>query len=113
LAHEVSAVTGACLAVERKKFLQVRGFDAEHLPVEQSDIDFCLRLAERGWIARYDPEVQLIHAESASRGTATFRRLEVYDEQRRWLRQRWLGALRDDPYFHPGLSLYSLEPALS
>lgn len=113
VAHEVSAVTGACLAVERQKFLQVRGFDAEHLPVEQSDIDFCLRLAERGWIARYDPEVRLIHAESASRGTATFRRLEVYDEQRRWLRRRWLGALRDDPFFHPGLSLYSLEPALS
>ena len=37
--HEVSAVTGACLAVAREKFAAVGGFDAAHLPIELSDID--------------------------------------------------------------------------
>jgi GT2 family glycosyltransferase len=110
--HEVSAVTGACLAVSRRKFMLVGGFDAQHLPVELSDIDLCLRLAEKGWRTRLDPLVRLVHAESASRGGATFRRLHVYAEQRRWLHARWLHALRDDPYFHPGLSLYDREEAL-
>jgi GT2 family glycosyltransferase len=110
--HEVSAVTGACLAVARRKFMLVGGFDAEHLPVELSDIDLCLRLAEKGWRTRIDPQVRLVHAESASRGGATLRRLHVYAEQRDWLHARWLHVLRDDPYYHPGLSLYDREEAL-
>ncbi len=113
VAHEVRAVTGACLAVARRKFMHVGGFDALHFPVELGDIDLCLRLAEKGWRTRLDPQVRLVHAESASRGGATFRRLHVYAEQRRRLHARWLHALRDDPYFHPGLSLYDHEPALA
>ncbi len=110
--HEVSAVTGACLAVARRKFMLVGGFDAEHLPIELNDIDLCLRLVEKGWRTRLDPRVRLVHAESATRGGATFRRLHVYAEQRRWLHARWLHVLRDDPCFHPGLSLYDHEVAL-
>jgi GT2 family glycosyltransferase len=110
--HEVSAVTGACLAVARRKFMLVGGFDTENLPVELGDIDLCLRLAEKGWQSRLDPQARLFHLESASRGGATFRRLDVYSAQRRWLQARWLAALRDDPYFHPGFSLYAHEAAL-
>jgi GT2 family glycosyltransferase len=110
--HEISAVTGACLAVARRKFMQIGGFDAANLPVELGDIDLCLRLREKGWRSRLDPEVRLVHKESASRKGATFRRLAVYAAQRRWFHSRWLHALRDDPYFHPGLSLYDCEPAL-
>jgi GT2 family glycosyltransferase len=47
--HEVGAVTGACLAVERAKFDAVGEFDAENLPVELNDIDLCLKSADRGW----------------------------------------------------------------
>ena len=47
--HEVSAVTAACMAVERHKFVAVGGFDSVNLPVELNDIDLCLRLAERHW----------------------------------------------------------------
>lgn len=110
--HEVSAVTGACLAVARPKFLAVGGFDAEHLPIELSDIDLCLKLGEKGWQAVVDPAVHLMHEESASRGGATLRRLDVYEGQRAVFLRRWRHVLRDDPFFHPGLSLYSSVPAL-
>ena len=43
--HEVGAVTAACIAIERKKFDMVGGFDAANLPVDLNDIDLCLRLA--------------------------------------------------------------------
>ena len=53
--HEASAVTGACLAVERAKFVAVGGFDAVHLPVEFNDIDLCLRLEELGFATLWTP----------------------------------------------------------
>ncbi len=110
--HEVSAVTGACLAVARKKFDTVGGFDAEHLPIELSDIDLCLKLNARGWQTIVDPAVHLMHEESASRGGATLRRLAVHDTERAIFLERWRHVLRDDPTFHPGLSLYSWRAAL-
>ncbi len=109
--HEVSAVTGACLAVERAKFNAVGGFDAQNLPVELNDIDMCLRLEERGWRTIFTPQSVLIHHESASRGTSTAHS-QKYERERAVFRDRWSGRLRDDPYFHPALSLVSIRTAL-
>jgi O-antigen biosynthesis protein len=111
--HEASAVTGACLAVERAKFVAVGGFDAIHFPVEFNDIDLCLRLEERGFATLWTPFARLIHFESATRGKATFRRLDTHAAERTYFRQRWADRLRDDPFFHPGLSLVSLSAALA
>ncbi len=111
--HEASAVTGACLAVERTKFVAVGGFDAIHLPMEFNDIDLCLRLEELGFATLWTPFARLIHFESATRGKATFRRLETHAAERAYFRQRWTDRLRDDPFFHPGLSLVSLSAALA
>ena len=84
----------ACLAVQRWKFERVGGFDAIHLPIDLADVDLCLRLAEHGWFALLDPEICLLHDESASRGRGTFRRLAVYASQRRHF--PWI---RVDPFF--------------
>ncbi|MGH6835544.1 MAG: glycosyltransferase family 2 protein [Methylocella sp.] len=111
--HEASAVTGACLAVERAKFAAAGGFDAVHLPVEYNDIDLCLRLEELGFAVLWTPFARVVHFESASRGKATFRRLATHAAERAYFRQRWADRLRDDPFFHPGLSLVSLSAALA
>ena len=110
--HEASAVTGACLAVERAKFAAAGGFDTR-LPVEYNDIDLCLRLDELGFAALWTPFARVIHFESASRGKATFRRLDKHAAERAYFRQRWADRLRDDPFFHPGLSLVGLSAALA
>jgi len=111
--RETSGVTAACLAVQRSKFLAAGGFDEGNLPIEFNDIDLCLRLAERGWTTCYTPHVRLMHKESATRGAATARPLDVYARERAYFRARWRAVIRDDPYFHPGLSLYSRRTALS
>jgi len=104
LPHEVSAVTGACLAVDRAKFDAIGGFDALNLPVEFSDIDLCLRLAERGWTSVFEPDAVLIHHEAATR--KLWRSQEKrYAGQVAYFKSRWRRLLRDDPYFHPALSL--------
>ncbi len=108
----VSAVTGACLAVARDKFGAVGGFDAEHLPVDLNDIDFCLRLGERGWTNVLTPEATLIHLQSATRGIDDDP-FALYRKERTYFVERWREAIRDDPFFHPGLSLYAHEVALA
>ena len=110
--HEISAVTGACLAVARVKFEAVGGFDAVELPIELSDIDLCFKLNARGWQTLVDPAVHFMHEESFSRGGATLRRLSKYGDQRAVFVERWRHVLRDDPVFHPALSLYSWRAAL-
>lgn len=110
--HEISAVTGACLAVEAAKFAAVGGFDERNLPVDLNDVDLCLRLAERGWRCVMEPRARLIHHESASRGDHIRGELR-YAAEIAWFRRRWARELGDDPYFHPALSLHSTAPALA
>jgi GT2 family glycosyltransferase len=109
--HEVSAVTGACIAIEARKFHAVEGFDAERFPVELNDIDLCLRLARAGWRTIMSPQSVLIHHQSATRGFS-FRPFERYGLERGHFRNLWADVIRDDPFFHPALSLFSPEPAL-
>lgn len=109
--HEVGAVTGACIAVEARKFHAVQGFDAERYPVELSDIDLCLRLAAAGWTSLMRPDAVLVHHQSATRGFS-FRPFRRYGLERGHFRAMWRDAIRDDPFFHPALSPFSTEPAL-
>ena len=109
--HSVSAVTGACLAVSRKKFFAVGGLDEVNLPIELNDVDFCLRLAERGWRNVLDCAVRLTHHESASRGRTRGVQAQ-YPKEWNYFRRRWMHRLRSDPAFPPGLSLDSTTPML-
>ncbi len=110
--HEVSAVTAACLMVERRKFEAVGGFDAENLPIDLNDVDLCLRLAQHRWRTICDPRVQLVHHESASRGGGALRLQRVYARERAYFSKKWRMMIRDDPYFSPALSLYALSECL-
>jgi GT2 family glycosyltransferase len=69
MAREVSAVTGACLLTRRDAWRAVGGLD-ERFIVSLNDIDYCLRLADRGLRTVYAGGAVLVHHESASRGRA-------------------------------------------
>jgi GT2 family glycosyltransferase len=106
LVREVSAVTGACLAVEKRKFDAIGGFDAVNLPVSLNDVDLCLRLSAEGWRCLWTPEPALQHVESASRGY--YRADEnPHREEDAFFMRKWGHLVRDDPFFHPALSLAS------
>jgi GT2 family glycosyltransferase len=110
--REMAAVTGACIAIERSKFEAVGGFDAENLPVDLNDIDLCLRTAERGWASVLAADAVLTHVQSASRGSER-NPFDQYQQERAYFMNRWIEAIRDDPYFHPGLSLSAHRPVLA
>ena len=95
--REVSAVTGACLMVERSVFEELGGFD-EELEVSGNDVDFCMRVAATGRRVLWTPHSRLVHHESRSRSSVPY----VPDQARLW--ERWEAMLRSgDPCFSPNL----------
>jgi len=105
VAHEVSAVTAACLAVSREKYLAVGGFEAEAFPVDFNDVDFCLRLGARGWKTVWTPAATLAHLESVSRGPSVGAKRARFEQEAARFSERWRAVIRHDPYYHPALSV--------
>jgi len=105
VAHEVSAVTAACLAVSREKYLAVGGFDAETFPVDFNDVDFCLRLGAAGWKTVWTPDATLAHLESVSRGPSVGAKRARFEQEAGRFSDRWRDVIRYDPFYHPALSL--------
>lgn len=104
----VSAVTAACLVMQRTCFEAVGGFDEANFAVAYNDVDLCLRLNEQGWQSFYEPRATLIHHESVSRG---FDRDPVGAARlaREFAALQAAWGTRDtvDPYHHPQLSRFS------
>jgi O-antigen biosynthesis protein len=69
LTRDCSAVTGACLAIERSHFHTLGGFD-ETFGLDMNDIDLCLRSLASGQRVIFEPQAELVHYESPSRGTS-------------------------------------------
>jgi GT2 family glycosyltransferase len=106
LLRSVSAVTGACLAVRRELFNAVGGLDEANLTVAYNDVDFCLRLRERGYRNVWTPFAELYHYESVSRGDdLSGEKLARLQKEAAYMRQRWGASLDEDPYWNPNLSL--------
>lgn len=106
VAHECSAVTAACMTTPRDVFLCAEGFDEILFPVNFNDIDYCLRLRERGLRIVLTPHARLIHRGSASRGRDV--RPDSYPRfarEQRNLRSKWGETLMADAYYNPVLSL--------
>ena len=61
------AVTGACLLIEKEKFVSVEGYD-ENLPIGYNDVNLCLKLKEKGYYNVVRSDVTCYHHESVSRG---------------------------------------------
>jgi GT2 family glycosyltransferase len=109
-----SALTGAFLAIERKKFLEVSGFDEENLKISLNDIDLCLKLLDNGYYNVFTPNIELFHFESKSRGFEdNFQKLKRYKKEKIFLYNKWKHIIEDDPFFNPNISLESLEFEIS
>jgi GT2 family glycosyltransferase len=100
-----SAVTAACLVIERAKFLDAGGFDEAAFPVAYNDVDLCLRLRERGLESVWTPYAVLRHKESASRRRDTSRsRRDAYARESEIFRTRWRHVIAHDPCYNPHLT---------
>ena len=97
ITRDVSAVTGACLAIRRDRFLAIGGFDPG-FPVNYNDVDLCLRLREQGHRVVLEAQAVLRHDECRTRaaGTTLEERERFYSRWGEWL-------ARPDPFYSPWL----------
>lgn len=106
LLQDLSAVTAACMMVKRCIYEEVGGMDPA-LAVAFNDVDFCLRIRERGYLVVYDPYVEMYHHESCSRGAEdTKEKIRRFQREIEFMRRRWIKVLKEgDPYYNPNFSL--------
>lgn len=103
--HRFSAVTAACLIVEKDIFEKVGGLN-ETLAVAFNDVDFCLRVRELGYSNIYCAEAELYHHESVSRGLdVTPEKAARFNSELNYLQNRWALVIKNDPAYSPNLTL--------
>lgn len=105
-AQNMSAVTGACLLVKKALFEEVSGLE-ESFAISLNDVDFCLKLREKGYLNVWTPFAQLYHHESISRGLDdSGEKAERYNRESEQFRTKWKEVLEaGDPYYNPNFTL--------
>lgn len=105
-AQNVSAVTGACLLVKKSLYEEVGGLD-ESFEISLNDVDFCLKLRQKGLLNVFTPFAELYHYESVSRGLDDQgEKAERYNRESEHFRTKWKAVLEaGDPYYNPNFSL--------
>ena len=105
-AQNVSAVTGACLMVKKALFDEVGGLD-EGFAISLNDVDFCLKLREKGYLNVFTPFAECFHYESISRGLDDQgEKAERYNRESEQFRAKWKDVLEaGDPYYNKNFSL--------
>jgi O-antigen biosynthesis protein len=102
--RNVSAVTGACMAIRKSVFQELGGFDSS-FPVNYNDADLCLRAREAGYEVIYEPAALLRHAEACTR------RPEIRFAERALWDSRW-GRWRE-AFYSPSLAADREDAGLS
>jgi GT2 family glycosyltransferase len=106
LPQNFTAITAACLAIERQKFKFVKGLDEINLQIALNDIDLCIRLHQKGFRNLWTPDVELYHYESASRGVPnTTKEKEQLHREIKYFVETHGHLLNNDPSYNPNLSL--------
>ncbi len=107
LIQNLSAVTAACLMVKKSLYQAVGGLDEPHLAVAFNDVDFCLRLREKGYLNVFTPYCELYHHESKTRGYEdTPQKKQRFVKEIAYMRKRHAAILQNgDPYYNPNLPL--------
>jgi glycosyltransferase involved in cell wall biosynthesis len=101
-----SAVTAACLMIKKEKFFEVEGLD-DIFRIAFNDVDFCLKLIEKGYYNIYTPYVELYHHESVSVGVPEkkTRDVEEFGKEIDLMYKRWGTLLLEDPFYNKNLTL--------
>jgi GT2 family glycosyltransferase len=108
VAHFATAVTGACLLVQRRKYEAVGGLDEQSFAIAYNDVDFCLKLEQAGWRNVYTPHAILYHHESKSRGSdLSPQHRQRYMRELANLQERWGTKTFADPLHSVHLDRYS------
>ena len=102
--HEVAAVTGACLCIEKNTWFDLGGLDEKNLSVAYNDIDLCFKAREKGLRVIFTPYAKVIHHESISRGPDNDPVINSrLSKELETMKNRWGEFIKIDPAYNPNL----------
>jgi glycosyltransferase involved in cell wall biosynthesis len=113
--QDLSAVGSDCLMVRRSVFLEAGGFDDAAFEESYSEVDFCLRVRQSGYLVVWTPFAVL------ALGSQPSKTIDKPHEQRHardleTLYLRWLPVIARDPAYNPSMTLdaysFRLDPGL-
>ena len=106
LCQELSCVTAACLLTKKKHYREVGGLDAVNLRIAFNDVDYCLKIREKGFKVIWTPFAELYHLESASRASDLSKEnIDRWNAEYNFMRNKWIYILERDPYYNPNLTI--------
>ena len=103
ITYNMLAVTGACLMIRKKCFMEVGGFD-EELAVAYNDVELCFRLYEKGYYNVQRNDVILLHHESLTRGQDTSpQKVARLEKEKAALYKKHPLLMSQDPFYSKNL----------
>ena len=105
LIQNYSAVSKDCLVIEKRKFLEVGGFDEVHLKSHHLDVDLCLRLKDAGYRTLWTPYARFRDFNPKFSVAGILNKFSRdYQEDRSFMQKRWGDILAKDPAYNPNLN---------
>ena len=100
--RNTSAVTGACLFCRKELYEEVGYMNEDKFKVAFNDVDFCLKLLEKGYRNIYNPYIELMHFESKTRGYEYSKEKEErFNNEANNFKEEWKDFLKQgDPYYN-------------
>ncbi len=105
LVSNYSAVTAACLLIEKSIYQEVGGLNEDDLKIAFNDVDFCLKVRKAGYWNVWTPHAELYHHESATRGEEdTPEKQARFNSEVEYMKEKWGNWLEHDPAYSPNLT---------
>jgi len=102
--RDCSILSAACLAIPKKIFERVDGFDEQNTPISHSDIDLSFKIRDLGYLLVYTPFVILRHYGHRSIGAVTDKeKKKISYLPDLFLLNRWGEKISYDPYYPPAM----------
>lgn len=81
--------------------------EEEKFKIAFNDVDFCLKVREKGYKVIYNPYIELMHYESKTRGYEdTPEKKERFEREANNFKNKWKEVIeKGDPYYNKNLSL--------
>lgn len=103
--QNVSAVSRACLMINKNLFLSIGGFNDRHFPQHFADVDLALNLSQQGYIHVYTP-FAFLYQKSEPKGCLAKSEFQLVprDKDVSLLQEVWGRELAFDPAYNKQLS---------
>ncbi|MDQ1243996.1 MAG: hypothetical protein QG565_336 [Campylobacterota bacterium] len=106
IVQNLSAVTAACLMIKKSIYQDLGGLNEQDLTVAFNDVDFCLRVLEKGYLNLFTPYAEAYHHESISRGHEDSpEKIERFQREVHYMKNRHNDIIsKGDSYYNTNLT---------